>query len=128
MKNKQLTRLQAKYLNILSDFNFKIIFRTDRANIKADALIRMSDFHLEDDDERIRQQHQIILISNRMQILINSMHEDDSTFDRIVQANKRNELCQKFCKILTANIIVHDDIKLRNCRNVNNVLYMKNKL
>ena len=88
----------------------------------------MSDFHLEDDDERIRQQHQIILISNRMQILINSMHEDDSTFDRIVQVNKRDELCQKFYKILTANVIVHDGIKLRNCRNVDDVLYMKNKL
>ena len=88
MKNKQLTRRQVKYLNILSDFNFKIIFRADKTNIKTDALIRMSDFHFEDDDERIRQQHQIILISNRMQILINLMNEDDFTFDRIVQANK----------------------------------------
>ena len=88
----------------------------------------MSDSHSEDDDERIRQQHQIILISNKVQILINSIHEDDSTFDRIVQANKRDEFCQKFRKILTANVIVHDDIKLRNCRNVDDVLYMKNRL
>ena len=57
MKNKQLTRRQARYLNILSDFNFKIIFRADKANIKADALTCMFDFHFEDDDERIRQQH-----------------------------------------------------------------------
>ena len=128
MKNKQLTCHQARYLNILSDFNFKIIFRADKANIKADALTRMPDFHSEDDDERTRQQHQIILISNKVQILINSMHENDSTFDRIIQANKRNELCQKFRKILTANVIVHDGIKLRNCRNVDDVLYMKNKL
>ena len=56
------------------------------------------------------------------------MHENGSTFDRIVQANKRNELCQKFRKILTANVIIHDDIKLRNCRNVDDVLYIKNKL
>ena len=128
MKNKQLIRRQVKYLNILSDFNFKIIFRADKANIKADALIYMSDSHFKDDDERIRQQHQIILISNKMQILVNSMHEDGFTFDRIVQANKRNELCQKFYQILIANVIVHDDIKLRNCRNVDDVLYMKNRL
>ena len=88
----------------------------------------MSDSHLKDDDERIRQQHQIILISDRMQILINSMHENDSTFDRIIQANKRNEFCQELCKILIANVTVHDDIKLRNCRNVDDVLYMKNRL
>ena len=54
IKNKQLIRCQARYLNILSDFNFKIIFRVDKANIKADALTYMLGFHFEDDDERIR--------------------------------------------------------------------------
>ena len=82
----------------------------------------------EDDDERIRQQHQIILTSNRVQILTNSMNENGFTFDRIVQANKRNEFCRKFYKILITNVIAHDDIKLCNCRNVDDVLYIKNKL
>ena len=128
MKNKQLTRRQARYLNILSDFNFKIIFRAGKTNIKADALICMLDSHFEDDDERIRQQHQIILIPNRVQILINSMNEDGFTFDRIVQANKRNELCREFCKTLAANVTAYNGIKFRNCRNVDDVLYMKNRL
>ena len=128
MENKQLTRRQARYLNILSDFNFKIIFWVDKTNIKTDALIRMLGFHSEDDDERIRQQHQIILTSNKMQILINSMNENDFTFDRIVQTNKRDELCREFCKILAANVIAHDGIKFRNCRNVDDVLYIKNRL
>ena len=88
----------------------------------------MFDFHFEDDDERIRQQYQIILILNKVQILINLMNENDFTFDRIVQTNKRNELCRKFYKILTANVIAYNDIKFRNCRNVDDVLYMKNKL
>ena len=111
------------------DFNFKIIFRTDKTNIKVDALvIYMFDFHFEDDDEKIYQQHQIILTSNKMQILINSMNKNDFTFNRIIQTNKRNELCREFCKILIANVIAHDDIKLRNCRNIDDVLYMKNKL
>ena len=123
-----MIRRQTKYLNILFDFNFKIIFRTNKTNIKIDALTRMFDFHFKNENEKIRQQHQIILISNRMQILINSMNENDFTFNRIDQTNKRNEFCQKFYKILIANVIVHDDIKLRNCRNVDDVLYMKNKL
>ena len=63
-----------------------------------------------------------------MQILINSMIKDDFIFDQIVQTNKWNKLCQKFRKTLLANVIVYDDIKLRNCRNVDDVLYMKNKL
>ena len=57
MKNKQLTRRQVKYLNILFDFNFKIIFRANKVNIKVDALIHIFDFHFKNDDERIRQQH-----------------------------------------------------------------------
>ena len=57
MKNKQLIRRQVKYLNILFNFNFKIIFRANKVNIKVNALTRISDFHFEDDDERIRQQH-----------------------------------------------------------------------
>ena len=128
MKNKQLTRRQTKYLNILFDFNFKIIFRINKTNIKVNALIRMFDSHFENDNKRIRQQHQTFLTSNKMQILINSMKKNDFTFDRIVQTNKRNEFCQKFRKILIANVIVYDDIKLRNCRNVDDILYMKNKL
>ena len=56
------------------------------------------------------------------------MIKDDFTFDRIVQINKRNKFCQKFRKILIANVIAHDDIKFRNCRNVDDVLYIKNKL
>ena len=55
MKNKQLICRQVKYLNILFDFNFKIIFRTNKINIKINALIYIFDFHFEDDDEKIRQ-------------------------------------------------------------------------
>ena len=57
MKNKQLIYHQIKYLNILFDFNFKIIFRASKINIKIDALIYIFDFYFKDDDEKIRQQH-----------------------------------------------------------------------
>ena len=72
---------QIKYLNILFDFNFKIIFRINKTNIKINALICIFNFYFEDDDERIRQQHQIILISNKIQILINSINENNYTFN-----------------------------------------------
>ena len=54
MKNKQLIHRQVKYLNILFDFNFKIIFRTNKTNIKIDALICMFNFYFKNDNERIR--------------------------------------------------------------------------
>ena len=42
MKNKQLSQWQVNYLNILSKFNFQIIFKSGKINTKVDALIRMS--------------------------------------------------------------------------------------
>ncbi len=42
MKKKQLTWRQANYLNILSKFNFQIIFQSNKINFKVDALIKMS--------------------------------------------------------------------------------------
>ncbi len=42
MKNKQLSQWQVNYLNILSKFNFQIIFKSGKMNIKTDALIKMS--------------------------------------------------------------------------------------
>ena len=63
-----------------------------------------------------------------MQILINFINENDFIFDQIVQAKKRNKFYQNFRKHLIANIIIYDDIKFRNCRNVENLVYIKNKL
>ena len=42
-KDRDLSRRQARYLNILSEYNIKIVYRPGPQNIKADALIRMSD-------------------------------------------------------------------------------------
>ncbi len=42
MKNKQLSQWQVNYLNILLKFNFQIIFKSGKMNIKINALIRMS--------------------------------------------------------------------------------------
>ena len=38
MKNKQLSQRQVNYLNILSKFNFQIIFKSSKMNTKVDAL------------------------------------------------------------------------------------------
>ncbi len=42
MKNKQLNQWQVNYLNILSKFNFQIIFKSGKMNTKVDALTWMS--------------------------------------------------------------------------------------
>jgi len=70
MKNKQLTRRQANYLNILSKFNFQIIFWSDKTNFKVDALTRMSMIDSFESAKDIDDRFQTILISNRINILL----------------------------------------------------------
>ncbi len=69
MKNKQLTQHQVNYLNILSEFNFQIIFQSDKINIKVDALIRMSIADIFEFAQRTEDHYQTILISDRINVL-----------------------------------------------------------
>ncbi len=69
MKNKQLSRHQVNYLNILSKFNFQIIFKSGKMNIKVDALIQMSLANVFESAKRFENRFQTILISDKVDIL-----------------------------------------------------------
>ena len=69
MKNKQLTRCQVNYLDILFEFNFQIIFQSDRINTKVNALIKMSLINVSESTQRIEDCYQIILTFNKVNIL-----------------------------------------------------------
>ncbi len=69
MKNKQLTRQQANYLNILSKFNFQIIFRSDKINIKVNALTKMSMIDSSESAKDMNDHFQTILILNQINVL-----------------------------------------------------------
>ena len=69
MQAQKLTRRQARYLETLSEFNFKIVYRSGKQNEKADALTRMADAKpTSDQDDRVRHQYQTILTPDRLQI------------------------------------------------------------
>jgi len=69
MKNKQLSRWQVNYLNILSKFNFQIIFKSGKINIKVNALIRMLLVNVSESAQRLKDCFQTILISDRVDVL-----------------------------------------------------------
>ena len=59
---QKLTRRQARWAEILLEFNFEVIYRDGKSSIKADALIRQADSRLTDaDNERVKHQDQILL-------------------------------------------------------------------
>ncbi len=69
MKNKQLSRWQVNYLNILLKFNFQIIFRSGKINTKIDALIKMSLANVFESAQRLKDCFQTILTLNRVNVL-----------------------------------------------------------
>ena len=69
MKNKQLTRRQVNYLDILFKFNFQIIFQSGKMNTKVNALIRMFLIDVFESTQRTKDRYQIILTLDRINIL-----------------------------------------------------------
>ncbi len=55
MKDKKLSQRQMRWVQKLADFNFKIMYQSDKQNIKIDALTHWADFMFKDlNDERVQ--------------------------------------------------------------------------
>ncbi len=70
MKNKQLSRWQVNYLNILLKFNFQIIFRSDKINIKVNVLTQMFLTNVSESAQQLEDRFQTILIFDRVDVLL----------------------------------------------------------
>ncbi len=132
MKNKQLTWRQANYLNILSKFNFQIIFRSGKTNFKVDALTRMSMINSSESAKDIDDRFQTILISNRINVLsiefkIESEYETN-LYQCVRLVNQKNELCNEYRQAMNKDELKLHDMKLKNCQIIDNVLFKKNLL
>ncbi len=132
MKNKQLTRQQANYLNILSKFNFQIIFQTGKINIKVNALTKMSMINSSESAKEIDDRFQTILISNQINILsiefeIESEYETN-LYQCIRLVNQKNELCNEYQQAMNKDELKLHDMKLKDCQIIDNVLFKKSLL
>jgi len=83
MKNKQLSQRQVNYLNILSKFNFQIIFRSGKMNTKVNALTQMSLADVSESAKWFEDRFQTILTSDRVDILF---------IDLKLSANSKSEV------------------------------------
>ncbi len=94
MKNKQLTWHQVNYLDILFEFNFQIIFWSDKMNTKVNALIRMFLIDIFESTQHTEDHYQIILTLNRINILAIKFEVD--LYQWVKDVNKMNELCNEY--------------------------------
>ncbi len=94
MKDKELSRRQMRWVQKLADFNFKIMYWSDKQNIKINALTHQADFILRDfDDERVRYQWITILTSNWMKIADLKKNVSESIYKQVLDANEIDENC-----------------------------------
>ncbi len=121
MKNKQLTWWQANYLNILSKFNFQIIFRSDKINIKVNALIKMSMINSSESAKDINDHFQTILILNWINVLsIEFKIESEykiNLYQHVHLVNQKNELCNEYQQAMNKDELKLHDMKLKKLSN-----------
>jgi hypothetical protein len=126
MKNKQLSRRQVNYLNILSKFNFQIIFRSDKMNIKADALVRMFLVNISESAQRLEDCFQTILTLNRINVL--SIESKANLYQWVWMINQTDEFCSEYRQAMNENKLKFHITKLKNCEIIDNVLFKKDLL
>ncbi len=126
MKNKQLSWWQVNYLNILSKFNFQIIFRSDKMNIKVNALIRMLLVNVFESAQHLENCFQTILTFNKVDVLFIELKAN--LYQQVWMINQINEFCSKYKQAMNENKLKFHITKLKNCRIIDDVLFKKDLL
>ncbi len=80
---KELTWQQTKWVEKLSEYNFKIIYQSEKQNLKVNVLIRMSNVKsIETNDDQKLYQHQMLLSESKFELQsIKADQEDDQKSD-----------------------------------------------
>jgi len=125
MEDKELSRRQMRWVQKLVDFNFKIMYRPGKQNIKVDALTRRADSVPRSlEDERCRYQRTTILTPDRMKIAdLEEKENDEPIYRLILEANRINEDCILLREAVLKGEAQYEDTKLRDCRVQNGILY-----
>ncbi len=126
MKNKQLSRWQVNYLNILLKFNFQIIFKSDKINIKINALIRMFLTNVSESAQRLEDCFQTILILDRVDVL--SVESKANLYHWVYMINQTDEFCSEYRQAMNKNKLKFHITKLKDCEIIDDVLFRKNLL
>ncbi len=129
MKDKKLSQWQMRWVQKLADFNFKIMYWSDKQNIKIDALTCQADFMSRDfNDERIWYQRTTILTLNWMKIADLEKNNDQSIYKQINEINEIDENCMLLREAIARDEAQCKNIKLKNCWIQNEILYKDSQL
>ena len=105
------------------------MYRSDKQNIKIDALTRQADFMLRDfNDERVHYQQITILTLNWMKIADLKKNVSKSIYKQVLDVNEIDENCTLLREAKIRDEAQCEDIKLKNCQIQNEILYKDSQL
>ncbi len=105
------------------------MYRSGKQNIKVDALTRQADSVSRSfENERCRYQRTTILTSNRMKIADLEKNIDESIYKQVLETNEIDEDCTLLREAIARDETQYEDIKLKNCRTQNEILYHDSQL
>ncbi len=113
-------------------FNFQIIFRSGKTNIKVNALTRMSMIDSSESAKDIDDHFQTILILNQIDVLLIEFEIESeykiNLYHHVHSVNQKNELCNEYWQAINKDELKLHDMKLKNCQIIDNVLFKKSLL
>ncbi len=118
-----------RWVQKLIDFNFKIMYRSDKQNIKVNALTRWVDSVSRSlKNECCRYQRTTILMSDWMKIADLKKNINESIYKQILETNEIDENCTLLREAIARDETQYEDIKLKNCWTQNKILYHDSQL
>ncbi len=119
-----------RWIQKLINFNFKIMYCSDKQNIKVDALTCQVDSVSRSlENEWCHYQQTMILTLNRMKIVdLEEKENDESIYWLILEANKINKNYILLREVILKDEAQYKDIKLRDCQVQNKILYWNDLL
>jgi hypothetical protein len=155
MISKELTRWQAKWAEKLFEYNFKIIYQSEKQNLKVDALTWMFNVKsIQINNDQKLYQYQMLLSESKFILqsidISESDQESDSESDsdsklelkanqnsieemisiqnQIIVENWMNQLCINIQTVIEQNWRTCQDIDLDNCQVLDEVLWKDDRL
>jgi hypothetical protein len=133
MITKKLNRRQARWVEFLAEFDFKIAYQSEKKNDKTNSLTRRSeDRFIDESDDRNKHIHQTILsvdkVDSRIVQKINNTEEELSLFDRVKTVNQNNRTCNEIRKALQERRKSYNEMILKRFKSLKNTLFFKEKL
>jgi hypothetical protein len=135
MTIKKMNRRQTRWIEFLAEFDFKIVYQSEKKNDKANSLIkRFENRSIAESNDRNKHMHHIVLFLNKINSRVvqelNDTEEDTKLFlfDRVKIASQEDRTCTDIRKVLQENKKSYDEMLLKKFKSIENILFFKQKL